>query len=258
MTDLTRTLALDETRIGYHFVGATLRDGRPIPPDGEWLEHDGKVVMCISGLHASRHPFDTLQFAPGSTLCLVECEDIVTEHDDKLVCRRRRIVARIDATDLLWRAAREYAQAVLHLWDAPQVVKDFLASGDESLSAAACAAAWDAASAAASAAARAAARAAASAAAWAAASAAASAAARAAARAAASAAAWGAARAAARGAARGAALAAARGAALAAARAAAWDAAWEAALAAALDAQRTIFQRLVDEAFCHVANTEAA
>ena len=194
MTDLARTLALDETRIGYHFVGATLRDGRPIPPDGEWLEHDGKVVMCHSGLHASRHPFDTLQFAPGSTLCLVECEDIVTEHDDKLVCRRRRIVARIDATDLLWRAAREYAQAVLHLWDAPQVVKDFLASGDESL------------------------------------------------------------RAAARAAARGAALAAAWDAARDAARDAAWDAAWD----AARDAQRTIFQRLVDEAFCHVANTEAS
>ena len=186
------------TVTAYHFVGATLRDGRPIPPDGEWLEHDGKVVMCHSGLHASRHPFDTLQFAPGSTLCLVECEDIVTEHDDKLVCRRRRIVARIDATDLLWRAAREYAQAVLHLWDAPQVVKDFLASGDESLSAAARAAARDAALAAA------------------------------------------------RDAARG----AARAAACAAACAAAWD--------AARGAQRTIFQRLVDEAFCHVANTEAA
>lgn len=28
MNDSTRTLALDETRIGYHFVGATLRDGK--------------------------------------------------------------------------------------------------------------------------------------------------------------------------------------------------------------------------------------
>ena len=206
------------TVTAYHFVGATLRDGRPIPPDGEWLEHDGKVEMCNSGLHASRHPLDTLQFAPGSTLCLVECEDIVTEHDDKLVCRRRRIVARIDATDLLWRAAREYAQAVLHLWDAPQVVKDFLASGDESLRGAARAAARGAA--------RGAASAAAMDAAWAAAMDAAWAAARAAARAAAWDAAW----------------------------AAAWDAAWD----AARGAQRTIFQRLVDEAFCHVASTEAS
>ena len=210
------------TVTAYHFVGATLRDGRPIPPDGEWLEHDGKVEMCNSGLHASRHPLDTLQFAPGSTLCLVECEDIVTEHDDKLVCRRRRIVARIDATDLLWRAAREYAQAVLHLWDAPQVVKDFLASGDESLSAAASAAARAAASAAASAAARGAALAAASAAAW------------------------------------DAARDAARDAAWDAARDAAWAAARDAAWAAARDAQRTIFQRLVDEAFCHEMSMEAS
>ena len=154
----------------WHFCGATLRDGRPIPPDGEWLTHDGPAVMCESGLHASRHPLDALQYAPGATLCRVECEDIVTEQADKLVCRRRRIVARIDATDLLWRASREFARSVLHLWDAPQVVRDFLATGDESLKAAARAAAWDAAWDAAKAAARAAARAdawaAASAAAW--------------------------------------------------------------------------------------------
>ena len=170
MTDLARTLALDETRIGYHFVGATLRDGRPIPPDGEWLTHDGPAVMCESGLHASRHPLDALQYAPGATLCLVECEEIVSEQDDKFVCRRRRILARIDATDLLWRASREFARSVLHLWDAPQVVRDFLATGDESLKAAArdaaWAAAWDAARAAASADAWDAARAAARDAAW--------------------------------------------------------------------------------------------
>ena len=130
----------------YHFVAATLRDGRPVPADGEWLVHEGECVICQSGLHASLHPMDALQFAPGATLCRVECEDIVAEHDDKFVCRRRRIVQRVDATDLLWRAAREYARSVLHLWDAPQVVKDFWETGDESLRAAASAAsatAWD-------------------------------------------------------------------------------------------------------------------
>lgn len=44
----------------YHFVGATLRDGRAVPPDGEWLVHEGEAVMCESGLHASRDPFDAL------------------------------------------------------------------------------------------------------------------------------------------------------------------------------------------------------
>ena len=123
--------------IAYHFCGDTLRDGRPIPADGEWLTHDGNVVMCASGLHASRHPFDALQYAPGPILCRVECEDGVTEHDDKLVCRRRRIIKRIDATDLCWQAARRYALDVIHLWDAPAVVRQYLQTGDETLSAAA-------------------------------------------------------------------------------------------------------------------------
>lgn len=87
--------------LAWHFVGNTLRDGRPVPPDGEWLVHDGRVEMCHSGLHASRHPFDALQYAPGSILCWVECDDVVSEDGDKLVCRRRRIVARRDMTDAL-------------------------------------------------------------------------------------------------------------------------------------------------------------
>lgn len=137
----------------YHFVGKTLRDGRPVPPDGEWLEHDGPIVMCQSGLHASRHPFDALRYAPGATLCLVDCDGDVEEDTDKLVCRRRRIVARIDATDLLLAFAREQALGVVHLWDAPEVVVRYLQTGDETIRATADAAAWYAALAAADAAA---------------------------------------------------------------------------------------------------------
>jgi hypothetical protein len=180
---------MDRMITAYHFVGATLRDGRAIPPDGEWLIHDGPVVMCEFGLHASRDPFDALTYAPGETLCMVECEDVVSEDSDKLVCRRRRIVKRRDATAMLREFARAQALSVAHLWDCPPVVRQYLETGDESLRAAASAAAWaasDAAWAAAWAAAlasSAAARAAASDAAWAAARAAASDAARAAARA---------------------------------------------------------------------------
>ena len=157
----------------YHFVNDTLRDGRPVPPDGEWLVHEGHIEICETGLHASKCPFDALQYAPGPTLCLVECEDIVTEQDDKFVCRRRKIVKRFDATDTLWEMSRWAALQVIHLWDAPDVVRKFLETGDESLRAAARDAAraaaraaardaaWDAAGAAARAAARDAARAAA-------------------------------------------------------------------------------------------------
>ena len=129
----------------YHFVGKTLRDGTPVPHDGKWLVYDKPIVICESGLHASKHPMDALQYAPGETLCLVECEGIVTEHKDKFVCSRRKIIARFDATDLLWEIARWSALQVIQVWDAPQVVRDYLTTGDESLRAAA----WDAARAAA-------------------------------------------------------------------------------------------------------------
>jgi hypothetical protein len=86
--------------LAWHFVGATLRDGRPIPADGEWLEHVGRIEICNTGLHASRRPAHALKYAPGATLCLVECDGIEEEHNDKLVCRRRRIIARMDAPDM--------------------------------------------------------------------------------------------------------------------------------------------------------------
>ncbi len=199
--------------IAYHFVSDTLRDGRAVPPDGEWLTHDGPVTICETGLHASKHPYDALRYAPGATLCLVECEDIVAEQDDKFVCRRRKIVKRFDSTELCRKFARHCALSVIHLWNAPQVVRQYLETADESLRAAAWAAAGDAACDAAWAAARDAA--------WDAA------------RDAAGDAAWAAARDAARG--------AARAAARAAARVAAWDAAWP--------AQRAEFAKMVDAKF---------
>jgi hypothetical protein len=155
----------------WHFVNGTLRDGRPIPADGEVLRYTGPLVMCESGLHASREPFDALQYAPGATLCLVNCSGEIVEGDDKLICTERTIIARMDATDLLRYFARMQALSVIHLWDTEpkDVLLDFLMTGDESLRAAAWAAAWDAARDAAWAAARDAAWAAARDAAWAAA-----------------------------------------------------------------------------------------
>ena len=135
------------TTRAWHFVGETLRDGRPIPLDGGWLVYDGHVMLCRSGLHASRHPFDALQYAPGATLCLVECEDIRQEDHDKFVCRRRRIVVRADITEMLRYFARMQALSVIHLWPEcpPDVVLDYLMTGDESIRLNAWDAAWDAA-----------------------------------------------------------------------------------------------------------------
>jgi hypothetical protein len=201
----------------WHFVEKTLRDGSPIPKDGVWLEHKGPVVICESGLHASRDPFDALQYAPGSTLCLVNVDGIEYEQEDKLVCRRRKIVARMDATEMLRYFSRMQALSVIHLWEAPDVVLDYLMTGDEEIRAAA----------------------------WAAAKAAAWAAVRDAARDAA----WAAVRAAAWAAARDAAWAAAWAAVRDAARDAAWAAAWAAARDAAWAAARKDFNELARECF---------
>lgn len=144
--------------IAYHFTADTLRDGRPIPPIGETLVHEGPVEICCSGLHASEHPLDAAKYAPGPMLHKVRCEEIEAAQDDKLVCRKRTILATIDARHLLRRFAADQALSVAHLWDMPDVVRDYLTTLDDSKGAAARAAALDAARAAARAAAAAAAR----------------------------------------------------------------------------------------------------
>jgi len=81
------------TVLAWHLTDDTLGDGRPIPPVGEWLVHEGEIRICRRGLHASRLLIDALLYAPGLTLHRVECADVVEEQEDKLVCRRRRILS---------------------------------------------------------------------------------------------------------------------------------------------------------------------
>lgn len=156
---MSREKKITESIKAWHFVNDTLRDGSPIPKDGAKLIHDGPLIICESGYHASLDPFDALQFAPGQTLCYVECGGEIVHQDDKLVCRERTIIRRQGFEPLLWQFAREQALSVIHLWDAPDIVREYLETGNDGLKAAARAAAW--------AAARAAARAAAWADAWA-------------------------------------------------------------------------------------------
>jgi hypothetical protein len=235
--------------LAWHFVGDKLRDGSPIPADGVTLHHTDPLVLCESGLHASVKAYDALKYAPGHMLCRVRCSGQVLKSDDKLVCSERTIVWRADATVMMRLFARQCALDVAHLWDMPDVVRQYLETGDETLRDAAWTAtsgvaaqaaasgreaAWDAARAAAWAAARDAAWAAADAA-WAAAQAAA------------------AARAAARSGAQAAARAAtaARAVEWTAARDAAWtaarDAAWAASWTAARDAQSKRFEAMAKE-----------
>lgn len=126
----------------WHFVGDKLRDGRDVPADGETLTHDGPLTLCVSGLHASIRAIDALHYAPTGArwLCRVRCGGETIEDTDKLVCRERTILWRVPCDPMILDFARLCARSVLHLWDAPQVVRDYLDTGDENIRAAALAA----------------------------------------------------------------------------------------------------------------------
>jgi hypothetical protein len=138
--------------LAWHFVGNKLRDGRDIPADGVKLKHDGELVMCQTGLHASRVLLDALRYAPGYTVCRVRISGVGIEEIDKLVASERTIVWRLEIKQPLLAFARQQALKVAHLWEMPDVVRQYLETGDESLRSAAYAAASAAASAAANAA----------------------------------------------------------------------------------------------------------
>lgn len=121
--------------LAWHFVGDKLRNGDPVPPDGEWLEYRGQLSMCAAGLHASVHPFDALVYAPGSMLCRVECDGDIIHGDDKLVCSRRKIIARRNAAEGLRYFARMQVLSLAHFkkWDCSDAVLDWIMTGDDSL-----------------------------------------------------------------------------------------------------------------------------
>ena len=135
--------------IYYHFTGATLRDGKPIPAIGKWLTFEGTPIPCKCGLHASLDPFDALQYARGNMLHQVYLSGTIVSHGspiNKFSAQKRKIVATIDDAEPILRLfARRVALDVIHLWDAPPIVKDYLETGDESKRTAAAAAAGDAA-----------------------------------------------------------------------------------------------------------------
>ncbi len=119
--------------LAWHFVGRKLRNGQPVPEDGEVLRHDGELVMCNEGLHASVRAVDALSYAPGAIACRVKCGGVIVHDDDKLVCSERTILWRVDAEEMLRDFARQCALDVVGLWETPEVVVRYLKTGDESL-----------------------------------------------------------------------------------------------------------------------------
>ena len=145
-------------------------DGREIK-EGITHVHDGELELCKSGLHASKRAIDSLAYAPGSILWIVEVEDYI-EGYDKICGRRRTYIKGFDAENLLREFARK--QALINIEKIKpycsdedySVIIEWLETGNEHLRSAAYAAAESAAYAAAESAAYAAAESVAESAAW--------------------------------------------------------------------------------------------
>lgn len=116
---------------GWHFLrnDGLLRNNMRPPKIGDWLEHRGPLIPCAQGLHFSENVADAVIWAPGNILCRVECEGDLTPHKDpadKWVCRRRRILAMVDARLMLRRYAADCALRDGDIWDMPDDVRDHL------------------------------------------------------------------------------------------------------------------------------------
>tara|TARA_Y100000310_G_C20644546_1_gene795821 strand:- start:1224 stop:1874 length:651 start_codon:yes stop_codon:yes gene_type:complete len=139
----------DGTMSAWHFTkGQYLRNGEPLPKVGEWLKLPGPPRMCSYGLHASVSPLDALDYAPGGTLHRVRIGGEIIAGTDKIVGTERRIIWTLDE-DMANKTFREFARwcalQVIDKWDAPDVVREYLETGDESIRDASWDASWDAA-----------------------------------------------------------------------------------------------------------------
>ncbi len=108
-------------------------DGRIIKL-GKTHKIKGEIIPCENGLHASKRIIDALDYAPGSIIWNVELSGRVIKRKDKLCASSRKYLAGgVDCSEVLRKFARVCALEVVDKWDAPQVVIDYLKTGDESI-----------------------------------------------------------------------------------------------------------------------------
>lgn len=138
-----------KTMKAWHFVKQDRRlgyeDNRIVKTGRTYKVSKNKPLeLCLYGLHGSKRIIDALKWAPGPVVCRVDLLGEILLHDtDKSVAYERRVLWMYDATMILRKFARLCALDVINLWDAPDVVVEYLKTGDESIRASARASAWE-------------------------------------------------------------------------------------------------------------------
>ena len=123
---------MSKCEYGWHFAPEDRRlrygDDREVKA-GAVFTVDCSPVLCELGLHASRSPLDALKYAPGPIVSRVVLRGEIVHGDDKMVATEREHLWVADATDTLRHFARLCALDVIHLWDAPPIVVEYLRTG---------------------------------------------------------------------------------------------------------------------------------
>lgn len=119
-------------------------DGRPIAV-GTTHEVVGPPIPCAWGLHACDSALSAFFYAPVPIVWRVRLAGDIAHGDDKACATSRTYLSGgVDASEVIDSFFRKCALDVAHLWDAPEVVLEFLKTGKEELMAAAKDAAWGA------------------------------------------------------------------------------------------------------------------
>jgi hypothetical protein len=117
----------------YHFTSIEISNTRPV---GWWQIYKGRLLCSeedgVAGLHAHVCPLRAFHFATGPILHKV---NLISRFLDgyHYVGHRRQIIASIDARELAHKFARWYALQVIDKWAAPDVVYEYLKTGNEKL-----------------------------------------------------------------------------------------------------------------------------
>lgn len=131
----------------WHFFRDDGRTGEGLLRVKVWetMHVKGEIIPCRNGLHGSVRAIDAMRYAPGVMVQIADLSGTIIPHGtpvDKHAASARTCIAIANAEPTLRYFARWCALSVTDKWDPPQVVIDFLMTGNPELRAAARAAAW--------------------------------------------------------------------------------------------------------------------